>query len=71
MNRLADYTVRTIAMAAAAGITVLTLFIHATDRTGAPAANPDTIMAQSQDSRPSTNDQAAPAAVALAAHDQC
>jgi len=67
MNCLADYAARTIAMVVAVGIPALTIFIHAADRTqlGAPVA---TAVAQSQDSRPSTNAQAAPAAVALAAH---
>jgi hypothetical protein len=72
MNCLADYAARTIAMVVGVGITALPIFIHAADRTqlGAPVATATTTVAKSQGSRPSTNAQAASAAIALAAHDQ-
>jgi hypothetical protein len=71
MNRsLADYVARLIAMTFAAGITALTIFVHAADRTqlGAPMATSTTFAARQGDPMPAET-RATRHIVALAASD--
>ena len=71
MNRcLSDYVARLIAMTVAAGITALTIFVHAADRSslGAPLTT-STTLAMSQRAPAPTDAQAAHRVIALAANE--
>jgi hypothetical protein len=67
---LADYVARLIAMTVAAGITALTIFVHAADRAdlGAPMGTPTTL-AMSQRAPAPADAQAAQRVIALAANE--
>ena len=71
MNRcLSDYVARLIAMTVAAGITALTIFVHAADRSslGAPLAT-STTLAMSQRAPAPADAQATQRVIALAANE--
>ena len=72
MNRLANYAARAIALTVAAGITSLTLFVHAVDREqlGAPVATSTRIATRAHDTGVSTSSRTAQPATALAANRQ-
>ena len=69
MKRFASYAVHTIALFAAAGITSLTLFVHALDRErlGAPVATLPSIAAQARDAAMSAPIESVQLAKALVA----
>ena len=69
MRNLTTYAPKAIAMLCSAGITALTLYVHAADRTqlGAPAAAPSPVLAQSATDGPSTRPDIATVAASLVA----